>query len=360
MVPEPQFLFLTCQNGAESALKGEVARKWPGFRFAYSRPGFLTFKVPADVHLGSDFDPGLVLARSCGFSLGKVTGESAAALAEGVWRLYGERAWEQVHVWARESAAHSETVGFSPLDHAAREAQNALAAKCPWPDRLGKVNRPARPGDFVLDCIVVEANEWWAGYHRADSVASRWAGGMTRLKMPPGIVSRAWLKMEEALRWAQLPVPSDARFVELGSSPGGASQALLNRGWHVIGVDPAEMAPAVLDHPNFQHIRRRASQVRRREFRKIRWLTADMNVAPSYTLAVVEDIVMHPDVNVRGMLLTFKLPQWELAEHIPEFLDRVQSWGFNRVQARQLQHNRQEICVAALKQPFSRKERGRR
>jgi 23S rRNA (cytidine2498-2'-O)-methyltransferase len=120
------------------------------------------------------------------------------------------------------------------------------------------------------------------------------------------------------------------------------------------------MAPAVLSHPRFTHIRKRSTQVRRREFRKIRWLTVDMNVAPNYTLAAVEAIVTHPEVNIRGLLLTLKLPQWELAEHIAEYLAQIRGWGYNSVVARQLQHNRREICVAALQTPFRRKALGDR
>ena len=160
---------------------------------------------------------------------------------------------------------------------------------------------------MVMDCILVEPDEWWVGYHQAQRVATRWPGGMLELKLPPHAVSRAWLKMEESLRWSELPIADGGRCAEIGSAPGGASQALLDRGIVVTGIDPAEMAPEVLQHPNFTHLRRRANQVKRREFRKIRWLTADMNVAPRYTLDVVEEIVTHPQINIRGMLLTLKL-----------------------------------------------------
>jgi 23S rRNA (cytidine2498-2'-O)-methyltransferase len=115
------------------------------------------------------------------------------------------------------------------------------------------------------------------------------------------------------------------------------------------------MASAVLTDPHFTHIRRRSTQVRRRLFRKMRWLTADMNVAPRYTLDAVEAIVTHAEVSIRGLLLTLKLPEWDLAGRVPEYLDRVRSWGYNVVRARQLQHNRREICVAALQKPFRRK-----
>ena len=123
----------------------------------------------------------------------------------------------------------------------------------------------------------------------------------------------------------------------------------------VLGIDPAEMDPAVSRHPRFRHIRRRGREVPRREFRKIRWLTADMNVAPTYTLDVVESIVTHPEVSIRGLLLTLKLPEWTLAAQVPEYIERIRGWGYNIVRARQLQHNRREFCVAALQKPFRRK-----
>ena len=212
-----------------------------------------------------------------------------------------------------------------------------------------------RHGEAILDCVLVAPGEWWVGHHRVHSIASSWPGGMLDLELPPDAVSRAWLKMEEALRWSRLPIPRDARVAEIGSAPGGASQSLLARGFRVTGIDPAEMAPEVLRHPRFTHLRRRSTQVRRREFRKIRWLTVDMNVAPNYTLDAVEEIVTHPEVSIRGMLLTLKLPEWQLAAEVPAFLQRIAGWGYNIVRARQLQHNRREICVAALQKPFRRK-----
>ena len=70
----------------------------------------------------------------------------------------------------------------------------------------------------------------------------------------------------------------------------------------------------------FKHIRKRNQEVRRREFRKVRWLLADMNVAPSYTLDAVEDIVKHRETSIKGVLLTLKLLEWTLADGIPAYL----------------------------------------
>jgi 23S rRNA (cytidine2498-2'-O)-methyltransferase len=96
-------------------------------------------------------------------------------------------------------------------------------------------------------------------------------------------------------------------------------------------------------------VQKRGHEVRRREFRNVRWLTADINVAPEYTLDTVEGIVTHPAVKIEGLLLTLKLLEWKLADDVPAYLERVRSWGYERVAARQLSHNRQEICLAAIR-----------
>src|SRR5687767_4653867 len=85
-----QFLFTVCQRGAEPALKAELARLWPEFRFAFSRPGFVTFKLPDDARLAEDFDLQSAFARTYGFSLGRVQGSDARSMAGEVWRLVRE------------------------------------------------------------------------------------------------------------------------------------------------------------------------------------------------------------------------------------------------------------------------------
>jgi len=165
--------------------------------------------------------------------------------------------------------------------------------------------------------------------------------------LPADAVSRVYLKMLEAMRWADFRIRRGQRVIEIGCAPGGASQALLDAGAHVIGIDPAEMHPLVLGHPRFRHIRRRSKEVRRHEFQGVDWLTCDINLPPNYTLDTVEAVVAHPGVEFRGLLLTLKLLDWSMAEKIPEYLERVRSWGFASVAARQLHHNRREVCVAA-------------
>lgn len=352
MSDRPEFIFTTCQLGAEAALKRELARLWPELRFAFSRPGFLTFKLPAGHPLNKNLNLRSVFARSAGYSLGKVTGESLDELARGVWDLAAGQPWGALHVWQRDRALPGKFDVTPSVTELAEEAEQALHQHAPdpaWREKSpGAKRRVAGRGQTVLDCVLVEPREWWVGYHRVTSVPSRYPGGIIPVVMPEGAVSRAYLKMEEALRWSQLPIRSGDRCVELGSAPGGASQALLEHGLHVTGIDPAEMAPEVLAHPHFRHLRARSADLKRRLFRGFRWLMADMIVAPRYTLDAVEAIVTHRDVRIRGMLLTLKLLEWKLADEIPSYLERIRSWGYEEVRARQLAQNRQEICVVAL------------
>jgi 23S rRNA (cytidine2498-2'-O)-methyltransferase len=153
--------------------------------------------------------------------------------------------------------------------------------------------------------------------------------------------------MHEALLWSGFPIRPGERCVEIGSAPGGASQLLMAQGLDVMGIDPAVMDPVVLADPQFRHIRKRSKEVPRREFIGVDWLTCDVNLPPNYTLDAVKAIVSHPGVRFKGLLLTLKLVDWSLAEEIPGFLTRIRAWGFRNVRARQLHHNRQEICVAA-------------
>jgi 23S rRNA (cytidine2498-2'-O)-methyltransferase len=341
-----KFLFVTCQVGAETAVKNELTRNWPEFRFAYSRPGFLTFKLPADFEAADEFELNSVFARSHGFVLGKVAGEDIDARCRAARNLIGDRRFNTLHVWQRDSAPVGQR-GFEPgptaLTDDARRAIESTAGPAGQPWWFD-------PNGPVLDCILVEPHEWWFGYHRIRSIPSRWPGGIFHLhELPEEMVSRAYVKMREALAWSRLQVKRGDTVAEIGSAPGGASQALLSRGLKVIGIDPAIMDEGVLAHPKFKHIQKRGHEVRRREFRDVRWLAADINVAPEYTLDTVEGIVTHPSVKIAGLLLTLKLLEWKLADDVPAYLDRIRSWRFEHVAARQLSHNRQEVCVCATR-----------
>ena len=354
----PQFLFAVCQCRAEHALKNEIAAGSLSARPAFSRPGFVTFKLDAPCERPDQFQLLSTFARTYGFCLGKVQGELLSELVMQLWKLpavlefVAARPISDLHVWQRDTAvpgAH----GFEPGPTAlAVKIEEAVRQHAPLESlRMLPVapRRPTQRNRWVLDLALVEPGEWWVGCHRTTRRLQCYPGGVRKLELPPHAVSRAYLKMQEALHWSALPTQQGDVCVELGCAPGGASQALLDAGLQVVGVDPAAVDPEVETHPRFLHVRRRTRELPHRQLRGARWLTADMNVAPAYTLDAVEEIVMNGESSIRGILLTLKLADLRLADKLPEFVARVKSWGYQDVRTRQLAFNRQELCLVALR-----------
>ncbi len=341
MPESPSFVFVTCQIGAEPALKHELATEFPALRFAFSRPGFLTFKLSPGVKLRYDFASKLVFARAAGFCLGKVSaGATPNERADAVWKLFEDSPVTQLHVWPRDRY----TPGY-------RDYEPGMTSEAAEIEALIRQRKPESglpsSDEFIADVIIVDDDEWWVGYHRGHSLVSTWPGGFFQPTLPTGIVSRAYLKMQEAVLWSGFRLKAGERCVEIGAAPGGASQLLLAQGLDVVGIDPAMIDTIVTANPRFRQIRMRSKEVPRREFIGVDWLTCDINLPPNYALDAVKAIVIHPGVKFQGMLLTLKLVEWSLAGEIPKYLERIRSWGFRNLRARQLHNNRQEICVAA-------------
>jgi 23S rRNA (cytidine2498-2'-O)-methyltransferase len=343
----PCFVFAAAQAGAERHLKNEIARDHPALKFAFSRPGFVTFRSSDD--LPDHFALRSVFARTWGYSLGKVGGTDDAQRVRDTWRLVGEqlpdREFRHLHVWQREQPLPGDEAYDATTDVLTRTIGRLLLDQRPASVGSLDFNGLATTGELVLDCILVERDEWWLGWHRAASPETRWPGGVPKVALPPRMISRAYLKIVEALEWAELQVLAGDRCVEIGSSPGGSCLALLERGLVVTGIDPAEMDPLVLANPRFTHLRARAKDVKRSVFRDCRWLVMDANVAPNYTLDTLDGLLAQAGVRPEGLVLTLKLTDPELAGKLPAIAEHIQRYGYRNVRMRQLAFNRREICA---------------
>jgi 23S rRNA (cytidine2498-2'-O)-methyltransferase len=367
-----QFVFMTCRAGAESAVKEEVARLEPTWRPSFSRPGFLTFKCPGNRPLDERelAERNWTFAHAHGISLGRLTGERLAPLVAQVWQhevvvqLTKHGGFADVHVWQREPATSDDDGESTFVTPLCEEIESALRAAAPdacaqLRQQSAASRRLAPRGGRVLDVVVVEPGQWWIGYHRAVRRAERSPGGMLPVHFPDHAVSRAYAKLDEALQWSGLPIAAGDECVEIGCAPGGVSQALLDRGLFVTGIDPADVDPTVLEHPRFRHLKKRGRDVRHQEFAGVRWLAADMNIAPEATLDEVERIVRHPAATIRGMILTLKFSDWSRTTQLPELAARVRSWGYRDVRARQLVTGGQEVCLVALRRKALRRLSGK-
>ncbi len=340
------FIFTLCQLGAESALKKELGSGYPEFKFAYSQPGFITFKREKEVPF--DFELKSIFSRSFGVSLSQIQPSDLSPLKALCTELTQTfpNSKPRLHVWERDFY-HSgeEPLGFIP-GLLAQNLEKQIRKE--FPD-LFEESTCAALGNPVLDIIVLEENRYWMGAHLHSAAHSPWPGGRTPIQLPESSPSRAYLKLEECLRWSEAPLrPSDTA-IEIGSAPGGASLALLNRGLKVIGIDPAEMAPQILKHRNFFHIRQPVNSVLRETLpESIQWLLLDMNVEPRISLFSVDRLVSRMPESLLGVFLTVKLNQWKIADEIPQMLDHVRAMGMKKIKVAQLSHHRQEIIIYGL------------
>ena len=318
------FTFATCLPGLEPALKRDVARTRPALRFAYSRPGLITFK--SETSITPDDPPASAFARVWGRSLG------AARSPEDAAHQLGQVGATRLHVFARDPDA---TVDLAPW-------QDAITAQLKLPTGA------AEPGDLVADVIVAADEPAWLGVHRADADHLPNAGGAIPVDVPADAPSRAYAKIEEAIAWAQLPVQAGQVALEIGCAPGGAMLALARRGLEVWGVDTADVAPQVLAAPGVHHLRQKVGAVRWEELPpSVDWLLLDVNLAPQVALHEVARLVPRLRGTLRGAVFTLKLNDWTFVDKLPELAARIRAMGFTDVRMRHLPSNRREIAVVA-------------
>ena len=354
---DAKFIYVICQNGGEAGTKLELVSSHPELKLAFSRPGFITFKAPPGA-LAERFSLRSTLARTYGWSLGKVSGENAQELVEQIAKVPQLSQAKHLHIWQRDPVIPGRN-GFEPgVSALAKEVGSLFQAIQSDSSNSSEsqshlmINRVAQPEDFVFDVVLVEPNEWWFGYHFADTVAQRWPGGVPLFDTTVETYSRAYFKLKEALLWSGISVKPGDVCAEIGSAPGGASQLLLEMGANVIGIDPAEMEQEVLDHENFTFIRRRSSEVKKRDLSNVKWLTADVNAAPQFTLDAITEIVEHRSIDVKGVILTIKLLERKLVGQIPDLMAQLKQLGFQVVKSRQLAFNRNEFCLVGVKDKF--------
>ncbi len=317
----------------------------PDLRLAFSRPGLTTFKVDA---AASEQPAPSSFARAWGRSIGRAADVDevvtlARRLSEAPLRL---------HVFERDPDRPADERDPALAGSRARALESALRAAASERFLAGP---EAEIGDLVLDVITAPAEEpaepLFVGHHRHDATHGPWPGGVGHVPIPAHVPSRAWAKIEEAIRWSGLvPQPGESA-LEIGSAPGGASFALLERGLDVHGIDPGAMSPLVLDYVGtagnrFVHLAQPAAQVEREALpKRIQWLACDVNLAPMVALRYVERFVALAKGRLRGAFLTLKLNDDGVFEALPRLALRIDSLGARTVRFVQLPSHRSEIVA---------------
>lgn len=335
------FVFATCLPGLEPALKLDVARARPELRFAYSRPGLVTFKSACAV--APDDPPGSVFAWVWGRSIGPLGGPHGSDPADPAVRAQlAALGATRVHAFFRDPG----------------EPAGELARLAPW-QALGP-GGPAGPGELVADVIVapvagqprdatrLSIDPAWLGVHRHDRLRSPHPGGAIPVVVPEDAPSRAYAKIEEAIAWAELaPAPGQVA-LEIGAAPGGAALALARRGLEVWAVDPGALAPQVAALPSVHHLGKKVGALRWEELpAQIDWLLVDVNLAPQVALHEVRRLMPRLIGTLRGAVFTLKLNDWAFVAELPALVDRIRQMGLDDVRLRHLPSNRREVCAVA-------------
>lgn len=167
------------------------------------------------------------------------------------------------------------------------------------------------------------------------------------------IPSRTYYKMAQAHEYLHLPeqLPDEQLVLELGSAPGGTAYFWLERKQRVIGVDPGDMDPRLLENTDFRHIKRSVQYLKDIDFttfekEKVTLITVDMNLK-SYqsvkeTLRVCE---LFPALEI--LLLTIKTPRTEEVENLGALVRKVEKAGFSSIEFRSLPAHRKETLLIA-------------
>ena len=295
-----QYFFALVNPEVEQLFKYEMKLKYADFKLAYSRTGFFTFKA----NTSRKFDP--VFARLSGICLGKV---SIKDLKAPFW------AWKRTAELELEQELHqiSENTWF-------------------------KIGETAR---LVMK---IGTDEFWLGEYILEDHHLQTPGEETFLS-DVDCPSRAYYKIAEASESLDINFSKNARILELGSAPGGASQFLLEQGCQVLGVDPAAMDEKILAHPHFVHIKRPFATLTENMFKEgVEWIVSDINLPP--TVIVKEVLRLNEFLKPKGLLLTLKINQDKHLLYLGDIIQTVERAGFN-TEIKYLPSHRKEVVLKA-------------
>ncbi len=338
----PRFYFATCQIGSEKALKTEVLTRFPQLKFAFSRPGFITFK--------QEDGKGRVIPESTGIFTrlwGEILGQAKEPIALQAL-LTQIPAGAILHAFERDEVV--------PGDEPKGWVKNANIDRFVKGQKLNvRLNAEPEFGEPVYDLIWVDDFHVFLGKHLHGDHLYPAPGNLPEVKVPDTSPSRAYAKIAEAVMRFKPEVKKGNQVLEVGCSPGGATTCMLAWGMVVTGVDPKEMDHRVMKDPNFRFIQRMAKQIIPADLKAMNpdWLVMDMNIAPLEAIdemgIVLKALRKAHDRNLflKYGFLTLKLNDWKFAESIPLYMKRIQELGFEELYPMQLASNRQEFFVFA-------------
>ncbi|MBN1470069.1 MAG: hypothetical protein JW924_15225 [Fusobacteriaceae bacterium] len=302
------FIYTIVNIGSEKLLKEEVSIKYPHLKFAYSRPGFITFKdTNENFDINTKLD--LIFARTYGLCIGKFTKENALIEIENY----------------KNTKIHK----FSYIN------ENTSGEKA-------KIN------ETILDFIELKEDEIWLGIKKIKNNSWKFPFGNPNIILPEESPSRAYLKISEAFSLVDFELKGQT-VLELGSAPGGASYSMIQKGLKVYGVDNAEMADIFTSNSLFHHLKAPMQKIRDENIpRPCEVLVSDVNVMPSLILAQLKRFMsLRP--GIKHVFYTLEIGDKISIKEVLNHVNTFKKFGFKEIIATQLPSNKSEILLYGKK-----------
>ena len=294
------FYYFLCNPGSEKFLKEEIRLIYPELVFAFSTEGFVTFKETRT--LGKTLRP--VFCRHFG-------------------RFIKRGSYEEV------------SQGLSNFHYYSLAGE--IFKKAAYKD-----------GDWVKEIIKVSETQYYLGEFRASILNAPTPGGFSEEILPTESPSRAYMKVIDGMNYMGISFTPGETALEIGSSPGGATYALLKKGLKVEGVDTGEMHPICLENPYFTHHKQSIQDFHVSSLKDhVQWLFVDMNLAPEGSLREIEKVVEAIRPSLKGAFITLKMTKFELVSRVPMYLSIAHKMGLNVKMATQLPSHKQEFLLYA-------------
>lgn len=241
----------------------------------------------------------------------------------------------------KQTAVHVRRTSNTAFVYTAADTKSVLDAVL---EEVGA--EPAVQQPDVILAIYAAANELYVGFGTPVDMLSDWPGGAVRFQREDGQVSRAKFKLLEAERTFGLQYAYCRQALDIGAAPGGWTSLLLERGLNVTAVDPADLHPSLMDHPNLTYLKRNASEVKLKP-KSFDLLVCDMSWSPMLMCKLVLDLEQALAEGATA-IITVKLMHRKPLQTIRDVIAKLES-AFMLQKAKQLFHNREEITLYLLK-----------
>ncbi|MDR1664722.1 MAG: methyltransferase domain-containing protein [Clostridiales bacterium] len=198
--------------------------------------------------------------------------------------------------------------------------------------------------------LFIHGEDLYAGVSACADNLSKWNGGEMRFKKDADFISRAEFKLLEAFEVFGIArgsvLSENARqaalsALDLGAAPGGWTKALLERGYRVTAVDPAEMHERLKERENFTHLKDIAQRLPAGGQYDL--IVNDMRMDMFDSCRVMLDTAERLKPNGQAVI-TLKLSPGGWRKKTLRALELLEK-KYRVLGARQLFHNREEVTV---------------